>query len=130
MLAAIALTVFDDARDALFNRYWIDVWTSLMDAGLESLAARRVTNTIFMAWCWRRSRRPSGSASPGCGGLRAAPRRPRSGAPSPTGSSRSRSRTTAPSPSTRDARRSQHAMLALMVGFTLLALALISELVA
>jgi hypothetical protein len=49
VLAAIALTVFDDARDALFNRYWIDVWNAFMDAGLDSLDARRATNTIFMA---------------------------------------------------------------------------------
>ena len=49
VLAAIALTVFDDARDALFNRYWVDVWTFFVDAGLDSLGARRVTNTIFMA---------------------------------------------------------------------------------
>ena len=49
VLAAIALTVFDDARDALFNRYWIDVWTAFTDAGLDSLSARRATNTIFMA---------------------------------------------------------------------------------
>jgi hypothetical protein len=49
VLAAIGLTVFDDARDALFNRYWIDVWTWFTDAGVESLTARRATNTIFMA---------------------------------------------------------------------------------
>jgi hypothetical protein len=49
VLAAIGLTVFDDARDLLLNRYWIDLWTALTDAGLDSLNARRVTNTVFMA---------------------------------------------------------------------------------
>jgi hypothetical protein len=49
VLAAIAVTVFDDARDALFNRFWIDVWTALTDVGLSSLDARRTTNTVFMA---------------------------------------------------------------------------------
>jgi hypothetical protein len=49
VLAAIGLTVFDDARDTLVNRYWIDVWTWLTDAGVDSLTARRVTNTIAMA---------------------------------------------------------------------------------
>jgi hypothetical protein len=43
------LTVFDDARDLLLSRYWIDVWTWLTDAGLDSLNARRLTNTLFMA---------------------------------------------------------------------------------
>jgi hypothetical protein len=49
VLAAIGLTVFDDARDVLLNRYWIDLWTALTDAGIDSLSARRVTNTVFMA---------------------------------------------------------------------------------
>jgi hypothetical protein len=49
VLAAIALTVFDDARDALFNRFWIDVWTWFGEAGLSTLDARRATNTLFMA---------------------------------------------------------------------------------
>jgi hypothetical protein len=49
VLAAIGLTVFDDARDLLLSRYWIDVWTWLTDAGLDSLNARRLTNTLFMA---------------------------------------------------------------------------------
>jgi hypothetical protein len=49
VLATIALTVFDDARDLLLSRYWIDVWTWLTDAGLDSLNARRLTNTLFMA---------------------------------------------------------------------------------
>jgi hypothetical protein len=49
VLAAIGLTVFDDARDTLLSGYWIDVWTWLTDAGLDSLSARRLTNTVFMA---------------------------------------------------------------------------------
>jgi hypothetical protein len=48
VLATIALTVFDDARDLLLSRYWIDVWTWLTDAGIDSLNARRLTNTLFM----------------------------------------------------------------------------------
>jgi hypothetical protein len=49
VLTAIAVTIFDDARDALFNRYWIELWTWLVDAGVDQLAARRATSTIFMA---------------------------------------------------------------------------------
>jgi hypothetical protein len=49
VLSAIAVTIFDDARDALFNRWWIELWIRLTDAGLDPLAARRVTSTIFMA---------------------------------------------------------------------------------
>jgi hypothetical protein len=48
VIAAIGLTVFDDARDVLVNRYWIDLWTALTDAGFDSLTARRLTNTAFM----------------------------------------------------------------------------------
>jgi hypothetical protein len=48
VVAAIGITVFDDARDVLVNRYWIDLWTALTDAGLDSLTARRLTNTAFM----------------------------------------------------------------------------------
>jgi hypothetical protein len=49
VLAAIGLTIFDDARDALLNRYWIDLWTALTDAGVDPLLGRRVTSTVFMA---------------------------------------------------------------------------------
>ena len=49
VLTAIAMTIFDDARDALLNRWWIELWTWLVDAGVDPLAARRATSTIFMA---------------------------------------------------------------------------------
>ena len=49
VLAAIGVTVFDDARDALISRYWIDLWSSLTGAGVESLDARRLASTIVMA---------------------------------------------------------------------------------
>jgi hypothetical protein len=49
VLTAIGLTIFDDARDALLNRYWIDLWTWLTDAGVDPLVGRRLTSTILMA---------------------------------------------------------------------------------
>jgi hypothetical protein len=47
-LTAIGLTVFDDARDALLNRPWIELWIRLTDAGVDSLAARRIASTLLM----------------------------------------------------------------------------------
>jgi hypothetical protein len=48
-LTAIGLTIFDDARDALLNRPWIELWTWLTDAGIDPLVARRIASTLFMA---------------------------------------------------------------------------------